>query len=341
MVIVHLLFVLQNYNDAQQVRFCRLVSLRDLRTSADYVRSMLLGYMNDLVDIGVAGFRVDACKHTMPSDLEYLYGNMHDLPSRWFGSGTRPYVFQEVIYTGGDEPIRPEHYTHLGRVTEFRYSANIGNVFRKWDGQMLRYLENFGEGWNFISGLSALVFIDNHDNQRGHGPGGDSVLTYKDARLYKMATAYELAWAYGQPRVMSSFAFDNTEQGPPSDGNGNTYDVTCFDGSWVCEHRWRQISNMVKFHNAALGQPVSNWVTISDNAIAFGRSGRGFIVINNEDYEVTGTFATGMPDGTYCDVISCENNLPPCDSCRSVTVSGGEAYFSVPNDDDPVVAIHV
>ncbi|MGH0161294.1 UNVERIFIED_CONTAM: hypothetical protein FKN15_040393 [Acipenser sinensis] len=28
----------------------------------------------------------------------------------------------------------------------------------------------------------ALVFVDNHDNQRGHGPGGDSVLTFWDSR---------------------------------------------------------------------------------------------------------------------------------------------------------------
>jgi alpha-amylase len=302
---------------------------------------MLLDYMNRLVDIGVAGFRVDACKHTMPDDLGYLYTSMNDLPTRWFPSGSRPYVFQEVIYVGGSEPIRPEHYSHLGRVTEFRYSANIGEVFRGWNGQQLQYLANFGEGWGFMPGLDALVFIDNHDNQRGHGPGGASVLTYKDAKLYKMATAYELAWAYGQPRVMSSFAFTDTEAGPPSDGNGNTNDVTCFDGQWVCEHRWRQIENMVGFHNAALGTGVSHWETISANAIAFGREGRGFIVINNENYEVSGTFATGMPDGEYCDVISCSSNTPPCTSCRSVTVSGGSAFISVPNDDDPVVAIHV
>lgn len=331
----------QNYMDAQQVRFCRLVSLRDLRTGSDYVRGMLIDYLNKLIDWGVAGFRVDACKHTLPEDLGVLYSSMHNLPTRWFPSGTSPVVYQEVIYVGGDEPIRPEHYTHLGRVTEFRYSANIGEVFRGWNGQQLRYLENFGEGWGFMPGMDALVFIDNHDNQRGHGPGGASVLTYKDAKLYKMATAFELAYGYGMPRVMSSFAFDNTEAGPPSDGSGNTHDVTCFNGEWVCEHRWRQIQNMVGFHNAALGTPVQNWVTISDNAIAFGRGGRAYIVINNEGHTVSGSFYTNMPDGEYCDVISCDNNRPPCNSCRSVTVSEGYAYISVPNDDDPVVAIHV
>ena len=329
----------QDYNDSQQVRFCRLVSLRDLRTGYDYVREQIADYMNKLIDWGVAGFRVDACKHTLPADLEAIYSRLNNLPTTWFPSGTSAFIYQEVIDLGG-EPITAGDYSHLARVTEFRYSANIGNIFRGWDGQQLEYLENFGEGWGFMAGTSALVFIDNHDNQRGHGPGGESVLTYKDARLYKMATAYELAWPYGMPRVMSSYAFDDTEAGPPSDGSGNTNDVSC-SGDWVCEHRWRQIYNMAVFHNAVLGTDVENWRAITANAIAFSRGNRGFIVINNEDYEISETFNTGMPDGEYCDVISCEGSSPPCGDCRSVTVDGGMASISVPNDDDPIVAIHV
>lgn len=32
---------------------------------------------------------------------------------------------------------------------------------------------------------NALVFIDNHDNQRGHGGGGD-LLTFRESKLYKV-----------------------------------------------------------------------------------------------------------------------------------------------------------
>lgn len=30
---------------------------------------------------------------------------------------------------------------------------------------------NWGEGWGFMPSDRALVFVDNHDNQRGHGAG--------------------------------------------------------------------------------------------------------------------------------------------------------------------------
>ena len=40
-------------------------------------------------------------------------------------------------------------------------------------------MENFGEAWGFLPDDDALVFIDNHDNQRGHGAGGADILNYK------------------------------------------------------------------------------------------------------------------------------------------------------------------
>ena len=35
--------------------------------------------MNDLIDIGVAGFRVDASKHMWPEEDALLYGELHNL----------------------------------------------------------------------------------------------------------------------------------------------------------------------------------------------------------------------------------------------------------------------
>ena len=55
-----------NYADANNVRNCYLVGLTDLYGALDYVRNAVAGYLNDLVDIGVAGIRVDAAKHMWP-----------------------------------------------------------------------------------------------------------------------------------------------------------------------------------------------------------------------------------------------------------------------------------
>ena len=43
----------------------------------------------------------------------------------------------------------------------------------------LAFMSNFGEAWGFLPDNDALVFVDNHDNQRGHGAGGADILNYK------------------------------------------------------------------------------------------------------------------------------------------------------------------
>ena len=45
----------------------------------------------------------------------------------------------------------------------------LSDVIAKRNGQKLSYLKNFGTGWGMIQDGDSLVFIDNHDNQRGHG----------------------------------------------------------------------------------------------------------------------------------------------------------------------------
>ena len=207
-------------------------------------------------------------------------------------------------------------------------------------------MRNFGPDWGFLPSTQSLTFIDNHDNQRGHGGGGADVLTYKQARQYKMASAFHLAFPYGIPRVMSSFTFSNNDAGPPADNNVIRTPTFNADGScnngWACEHRWRQISNMIKFRNAAGTVAVANWWDNGNNQIAFGRGNRGFIVINGESGTLSQTLATGLSAGTYCDVISGSKSGTTCTGTRITVGSDGRATFSLAgNAADGVIAIHV
>ena len=94
-------------------------------------------------------------------------------------------------------------------------------------------------------GLHAVVFVDNHDNQRGHGSGGDLILNYKDDYMYKLAQGFMMAQPYGFKRVMSSYDFSDTDQGPPGSPPNPASQGGCGNG-WVCEHRWSSIMNMAQ-----------------------------------------------------------------------------------------------
>uniref|UniRef100_A0A8B9H6H5 Alpha-amylase n=1 Tax=Astyanax mexicanus TaxID=7994 RepID=A0A8B9H6H5_ASTMX len=255
---------IENYQDIYQVRNCRLLGLLDLAQEKEHVRGKIVDYLNALVDMGVAGFHVDACKHMWPKDLKVIYGRLHNLNPKWFPEGSRPLVYQEVIDLG-DEPIKASEYYTLGLVTEFKYGAMLGSVFRKWNGYKLSDLRTWGEGWGLMPSDRALVFVDNHDNQRGHGAGGASILTFWEPRPYRAAVAFMLAHPYGMSRVMSSYRWDrhvvngqdeNDWVGPPINPDGSTKPVPINpdDGScgdrWVCEHRWPQIrSEIYLFYN--------------------------------------------------------------------------------------------
>ncbi|KAK2502601.1 hypothetical protein MC885_006777, partial [Smutsia gigantea] len=303
---------IENYNDPYQVRDCRLVGLLDLALEKDYVRSRIAEYMNYLVDIGVAGFRIDASKHMWPGDMKAILDKLHNLNTNWFPEGSKPFIYQEVIDLGG-EAVKSCDYFGNGRVTEFKYGAKLGTVLRKWDGEKMAYL-----------------------------------------KLYKMGVGFMLAHPYGFTRIMSSFRwpryFENGRDindwvGPPNN-NGVIKqvtinpDTTC-GNDWVCEHRWRQIRNMVMFRNVVDGQPFTNWWDNGSNQVAFGRGNRGFIVFNNDDWPLSLTLQTGLPAGTYCDVISGDKIGDSCTGIKIYVSRDGNAYFSISNSaEDPFIAIH-
>jgi len=78
----------------------------------------------------------------------------------------------------------------------------------------------------------------------------------------QMAFAFMLAYPYGYPRLMPSFFLDDQDQGPAHDDSGNIVPQTvnpsgAYGNGCVCEHRWKQIFNVVDFRNVVAGTEYS------------------------------------------------------------------------------------
>lgn len=94
---------INNYNDPYQVRNCDLVGLPDLNQAKSWVTDRIVEFMNDLISLGVAGFRVDAAKHMWPADLKKIYDRLNNLSTAaGFAANSRPFIAQEVIDLGGE-----------------------------------------------------------------------------------------------------------------------------------------------------------------------------------------------------------------------------------------------
>lgn len=273
---------IRNYQDAWEVRNCELVVLADLATGEATVQEKIAAYLNDLLDTGVAGFRIDAAKHMDPEHLAAILGRVEG----------QPFVFQEVI-DRANEPITAEEYLGNGQVTEFMYPIALFEAFTNAE---LAGLQSLGSATGWAPSEQAVVFIDNHDEQRGHA-GSKQALTHKQWETYQLANVFMLAWPYGYPKVMSSYRFSDTDEGPPSTPPVDEYGGC--SSEWVCEHRAPAIAAMVGFRNQADGQPVTNWTQLSPSAIAFSRGDRGFVAINAGASTVQAQVPTGLAPGRY------------------------------------------
>jgi len=92
---------INNWNDPVEIRNCELVGLHDLDHAQPYVREKIIEMLNRLIDLGVAGFRVDAAKHMWPHELQMMMEGMKNLNTDYgFAPNSKPFVYQEVIDYG-------------------------------------------------------------------------------------------------------------------------------------------------------------------------------------------------------------------------------------------------
>jgi len=54
----HVSCPINNYQDAGNVRNCELSGLHDLNQSKEYVREKIVNFLNKMIDVGVAGYRL-------------------------------------------------------------------------------------------------------------------------------------------------------------------------------------------------------------------------------------------------------------------------------------------
>jgi len=330
---------ISNYQSASNVQECELVGLADLRTESTAVQQKIADYLVGLVRLGVAGFRIDAAKHIQPVELDAIIARLNQAT---VAEGlSRPYVFSEVIDYGG-EGVRVADYFGLGYasggssdITEFKYRG-IGNKFLAVNGEKVADLSRFSPiAWQVIPSDKAVVFVENHDTQRSDG------IWYRDGALLRLSYVWLLGYPYGYPSIMSSFAFDRSsqparDQGPPSDASGATNRVSCATsmetatiGQWVCEHRDPTVVRMIAFRKAMAGTDVSRLWDNGGNAVAFSRGDQGFVAINREPQSLTASVATGLPSGSYCDLLSGGIAGTTCAGTTVVVASGGIATFTI------------
>jgi alpha-amylase len=312
-----------SYLNQSEVQNCELVGLSDLATEFEPVRTRIADYLIALNALGIAGYRVDAAKHVPAADLEAIFTKVNNAATA--AGRAKPYVFLEIIYGAGGDAVTPQQYYGVGfasggssDITDFNFGNRLSDSFLNRNATLFSAMNTItGE---LLPSNKAVVFIDNHDTQRG------SALYYADS-TYELGVVLMLAQGNGYASVMSGYGFDRSAQqtrdaGPASDGNGNTIGTFNADGSskctttigsaqvgsWICEHRRTAIAQMVAFRKAAAGTPTSDcgrgdWRVDGDaNRIALCRDGAAFLAMSLSPVSSTTALPTRLAAGSYCNV---------------------------------------
>ncbi|MGP7961307.1 alpha-amylase [Sanguibacter sp. A247] len=310
---------IQNYKNADEVQGCELVNLADLATETERVRTALAAYLADLVDLGVAGVRVDAAKHMPPADIAAI---LADLPAD-------AVVWQEVI-RGGGEPVTPEQYVDNGAVFEFGYGRELVGLL---GGSTFRQALTLGER-GMLESESAVVFVTNHDTERN----GETLMAQDDE--YLLANVLMLAGAYGTPVLYSGYTFEDRDAGPAQDPDGRVLDASCTEGvgpgselevgAWTCEQRWPGVQGMLQWRSVTDGAGLTAVDDSASDVLAFSRGKLGMIIVNRDDEAVVGTWTTTLAPGTYCDVSAGPVSTKGCGGATIEVAAGGTVTATVP-----------
>jgi alpha-amylase len=344
-----------DYNSAAgrgNVQTCRLSGMPDLNSESSYVRGQVVNYLNALLALGIDGFRIDAAKHQAAASLQAILASVKSShPTTNLGEPI--WVTQEIVPDG--EVVRSDYFP-VGTVNEFQFAYAMRDAFRDANGAspstiptMMGTWNNWGGTWGFVQPTNATVFVNNWDTERNGGSLAASNYTgatndTQGSHRYDLANIFMLAQGYGEAQLHSGFRFTNVDQDRPS-ASPYVNGVAQINVNWDFVHRWGDIAPMVKFRSAAHGQAQTNWVTGSANQIAFGRGNVGFVALNNSTASWSRTFQTGLPAGTYCNVVhGLKNASGTACTSDSVTVdAGGNAAITVPADGGatvPAVAIY-
>jgi len=315
---------IEDFNNEQQVFKCELLGLADLRTDTEPVRNTLAAYLNKLIAYGVSGFRVDAAKHVGRDDLDAIRAKLHRTKD-----GTRPYWALEV-FGGGPGTLSPDAFTRSGTVLGLDGVKQLKSAFKSYPENAtgsIATLEDFGEDSGLTPSDKTLSFVQNHDTSRN----GDA-LSYKDGATNVLATEYLLASGYGRPQVFSSFEWTTPDDSPPAREDGTITDTDCTAG-WSCTHRAPGVLAMVGWYNAVGDAPRTSWWDDGANVIAFGRGNRGWVAFNNGTAPKQITVQTGLPRGTYCDLVHGGGTASGCAGPEVVVDARGRTTVTVPAKD--------
>lgn len=285
---------ISDWDDLDQVQNYELLGLSDLATEKTNVRQAIAAYLNDLLSLGVYGFRIDAARHMPVEDLKSIKSL---LPAN-------TYFLNEVA-----SETNPDisDYFAVGDVWEFDWVQLMNNAFGYSSAASDLPVEL--DSANLLPSKNVVTMVSNHDTERN-----GSAITSTDAVGQQLAFIYTLASTYGKPMIYSGYSFTGGNASPKLLKGGVVANASCPSGAAVpkssykdlqftCQHRWKGVEAMIAWRDS-VGSAAETAVKGSKGVLSFGRGAAGHVVLNSNIKTSKVKIKTQLAAGKYCDLIS-------------------------------------
>ena len=285
---------IKSWNDVDEVQNAELLGLSDLATEKPAVRAKIASYLNDLISLGVSGFRIDAARHIPVADIKAIKALLT----------SDAYIIQEVA-----NRLNPkiEDYFETGDVFEFSWAQQMQEYFLvpgQASGLASRFVKEA-----LLDSAKSVTMVSNHDTERD-----GSALNLDDAKAQELAEIYTLSRKFGKPMVYSSFVFATTDDAPRVNPYAQIENATCISGSavarssykvdqWACQHRWTSVKGMLAWRDT-VGNAAETDVRGSRGVLSYGRSNLGHVIFNSNAKLTAVKVKTRLPGGYYCDLVT-------------------------------------
>jgi len=283
-----------DYNDRYQCTTGKMGGLPDVNTENPDFQAYYMNYVNDLLSLGVRGFRYDTAKHIgLPSDpLDSLAerNNFWDIATgREEVKGVRLGVPRDSLFIYGevlqDRNVKEAEYGEYMDLTASSYGHALRTVLDKGDFNADSLLV-----WHHpVDGKHLVTWVESHDTYANeHESAG---LTDDQIRM---------GWVFLAARQNGTPLFFSRPAGSTRENYWGNNRVGARGND---EFKHPEVVAVNKFRRAMHGQPETISQANNGAVVAVERGNAGIVLINltgtPQDIDIT----TTLPSGDYTDAV--------------------------------------
>ena len=287
---------IRDYNDRYECTTGEMGGLPDVNTENPDFQHYYMTYVNDLLSLGVKGFRYDTAKHIgLPSDpLDSLAtrNNFWDVATgREDVKGLRLAVPADSLFIYGevlqDKNVKETEYAEYMDLTASAYGHALRNVLGNSDFKADSLLN-----WHHpVDGKHLVTWVESHDTYANeHESAG---LTDEQIRM---------GWVFLTARQNGTPLFFSRPAGSTRENYWGNNRVGARGND---EFKHPEVVAVNKFRRDMKGQPET--ISATDNGavieVSRGTAGAAIINITGENQTVE-NLATSLPDGEFTDIVN-------------------------------------